>query len=192
MFDFLMTEAFWIKTIIAVLLTGIFAVFVIGIALTPMLQRIFDQLTANENELRRMYGNTLNEHIGLSKEHWDIGAASPVELEEIRRGITSVAQELRMLRDEQLQAKIYAESRQQALMSKQLDIQHTVEQIKALNDEVARLQLQNQWLMQKEALLEQKNDCLQQRLERTRRQSPADRAQRNNLHEQEDDRGMEP
>lgn len=138
MFDFLWMEEWWMETIVAALISGICGIVVGVLALGPKLNQILARLDLLETKHTHSNGDLSKEHGGLSRDHKDLSK----ENQAISGQINGAAQDLRVLREEQMKTEQY----QQTLTEKQLDLQLTAEHIKAMSGEISRLQFENREL----------------------------------------------
>lgn len=67
MFDFLLSEVWWIETIIAALITGVLAFIAAIFGLRPMLEALGKQLETHNKDSEGRKGSLSKEHDGLSK-----------------------------------------------------------------------------------------------------------------------------
>ncbi|MDD4565376.1 MAG: hypothetical protein PHE79_07910 [Eubacteriales bacterium] len=162
MYDFLFSEEFWMETIIAAVITAVVTLGVAALYYNYKIKTIFE----NSKELLRTQidtsaGNT-REHNNLSKEHNEILKEMSFVNSDVKRtesGIQSIIKDL----TEEKTAQNY---RYENLTEKQKNIVNSIDNIKAMSDELKRLAGENADLRQELYRERERNQEMINRLDR--------------------------
>ena len=140
MFDFLLTEAFWMETIIAALITAVVSLLLALLAVGPKLKMLGIKVEINKDAMKTHQESLSREHTGI-----------PDGIAELKKPI------------EYLQAmQLKEEGRKEQAKGQALDMQQTIDRLLAqqryveeLEQKVQRLEMENQSLRDRHRFIDE-------------------------------------
>lgn len=140
MFDFLLTEAFWMETIIAALITAVVSLLLALLAVGPKLKMLGMKVEVNKDAMKQHQESLSKEHTGITD------------------GIAELKKPIEYLQAMQLKE----EGRKEQAKGQALDMQQTIDRLLAqqryveeLEQKVQRLEMENQSLRDRHRFIDE-------------------------------------
>lgn len=157
MYEFILTEVWWMEALISSLITAVVTIVGSLVVYNYKMSKIIDNtdtLISNDDSLKEGQHGLFNDHHKLSKEHQEIK-------NDIKQNIVA---EMRTLNTVLTEEKIKQEFRYKNLDSSQKSIVDSVENLREISNEMMRLKNENDNLWNENYTLKEKSKSLEEKL----------------------------